>query len=102
MVKDGFIWGRGTTDDKINLIGILESAEKLLNENFQPERTLYFYFGHDEEIGGKGAIATAKLFKDRNIKADLILDEGGIVTRDKVPGFRKPAALIATAEKGFM
>ena len=24
-VKDGYIWGRGTTDDKINLISILES-----------------------------------------------------------------------------
>ena len=102
-VKDGYIWGRGTTDDKINLISILESAEKLLKENFQPERTIYFVFGHDEEIGGKqGAVKVAALFKQRNIKADLVLDEGGIITKEKVPGITKPVALIGTAEKGYM
>lgn len=103
IVKDGFIWGRGTTDDKINLISILESAEKLLKEDFQPERTIYFVFGFDEEIGGKqGALKIAKLFQDRNIKADMIIDEGGILTKEKVPGLSKPVALIGTAEKGYM
>ncbi|MFN8295301.1 MAG: M20/M25/M40 family metallo-hydrolase [Chitinophagales bacterium] len=102
-VKDGFIWGRGTTDDKINLISILESTEKLLLENFQPERTVYFVFGHDEEIGGKnGAVKVAELFKQRNIKADIIIDEGGIITKEKVPGLSKPVALIGTSEKGYM
>ncbi len=102
-IKDGFIWGRGTTDDKINLISILESAEKLLTENYQPERTVYFIFGHDEELGGKkGAVKIAELFRQRNIKADIIMDEGGIVTKKEVPGITKPIALIGTAEKGYM
>ncbi|HWA33815.1 MAG TPA: M20/M25/M40 family metallo-hydrolase, partial [Cyclobacteriaceae bacterium] len=52
VVKDDFIWGRGTADDKVNLISIMEAAEKLLAENFQPVRTIYFAFGHDEELGG--------------------------------------------------
>ena len=101
-VKDGYIWGRGTTDDKINLISILESSEKLLQENFQPERSVYFIFGHDEEIGGKGAIKMAEILYTRNVKADMIIDEGGFVTNEKVPGMTKPVALIATAEKGFL
>lgn len=101
-IKDGFICGRGTTDDKINLISILESTEKLLTENFEPERTIYFVFGHDEEIGGKGAIEIANLFASRNIKADLIIDEGGFITKEKVPGITKPVALIGTSEKGYM
>ncbi len=101
-VKDDFIWGRGTTDDKINLISILEATEKLLGENFQPERTIYFAFGHDEEIGGKGARTIAAILKSRNIKADLVLDEGGIITTDKVPGMSKPVALLGTSEKGYM
>lgn len=101
-VKDNFIWGRGTVDDKINLISMLESAEKLLKENFQPERTIYFVFGHDEEIGGKGAVAIAALLKSRNVNADLVLDEGGIITKEKVPGTSKSIALIGTAEKGYM
>lgn len=102
-VKNGYICGRGTTDDKINLISILESTEKLLKENFEPNRTIYFIFGHDEELGGKdGAKKIATLFEQRNIKADLIIDEGGFVTKEKVPGITKPVALIGTAEKGYM
>jgi carboxypeptidase PM20D1 len=102
-IKDGYIWGRGTTDDKINLISIMESAEKLLKEGYQPERTVYFVFGHDEEISGKqGAKKIAALFEERKIKAAMVLDEGGFVTTEKVPGMKKPVALIGTAEKGYM
>ncbi len=101
-VKEDFIWGRGTTDDKINLISMVESAEKLLVANFQPERTIYFSFGHDEEIGGKGAVAVAALLKSRNIAAEFILDEGGIVTLNKMPGVTKPLALLGTSEKGYL
>ncbi|MFN3841246.1 MAG: M20 family peptidase [Cyclobacteriaceae bacterium] len=102
VIKDNFIWGRGTTDDKINVIAILETVEKLVIENFQPERTVYLAFGHDEEIGGKGAIAIARLLKERNIAAEFVLDEGGIITADKIPGVTKPVALLGTSEKGYM
>lgn len=101
-IKDDFIWGRGTTDDKINLISICEAIEKLLRENFEPQRTIYLAFGHDEEIGGKGAIAIAKLLKERNIVAEMVMDEGGIITKDKVPGLAKPVALLGTSEKGYL
>jgi carboxypeptidase PM20D1 len=102
IVKDNFVWGRGSADDKINLIAILESVEKLLKTGFKPERTIYLVFGHDEEIGGKGALAVADLFKEKNIHPDLVLDEGGIVTREKVPGLRRTVALIGTSEKGIL
>ncbi|MBX2944490.1 MAG: M20 family peptidase [Cyclobacteriaceae bacterium] len=102
VIKDNFIWGRGTTDDKINVVSIMETVEKLVSENFQPERTVYIVFGHDEEIGGKGATAIAKLLKDRNIAAEFVLDEGGLITAEKVPGMTKPIALLGTAEKGYL
>jgi carboxypeptidase PM20D1 len=102
VVKDDFIWGRGTTDDKINLISIMEAAEKLIGEKYQPERTIYFAFGHDEEMGGKGARAMAALLQSRGVKADLVLDEGGVVTKDKIPGMKRPSALIGTSEKGYL
>ncbi len=101
-VKEGFIWGRGTTDDKINLISIFEAVEKLLLEGYQPERTIYFAFGHDEEVGGTGAKAIAALMKSRNISADLVLDEGGIITNDKIPNMNRPVALLGTSEKGYL
>lgn len=102
VVKQDSIWGRGACDDKINLIGIMESVEKLLKEGFQPKRTIYLAFGHDEEIGGTGAKALAAELKSRNVEADLVLDEGGIVTTNKVPGMTKPVALIGTSEKGYL
>ncbi len=102
VVKDNFIWGRGTADDKVNLISIMEAAEKLLAENFQPVRTIYFAFGHDEELGGTGARAIVALLKSRNVRADMVLDEGGFVTNERVPGMTKPVALIGTSEKGYL
>lgn len=102
VVKDGFIWGRGTTDDKINLISILESTEKLLLNGFTPERDIYLIFGHDEEVAGRnGAVPIANLLVKRGVQAEFILDEGGMVTQGKLPGISN-AALIATAEKGYM
>ena len=101
-LKDNFIWGRGTADDKINLISIMEAAEKLLTENYQPERTIYLVFGHDEELGGTGAQAIVALMKSRNIAPEMVLDEGGIITKEKVPGMTKPVALIGTSEKGYL
>jgi carboxypeptidase PM20D1 len=101
-VKEDFIWGRGTTDDKINLISMFEATEKLLANNFQPDRTIYFSFGHDEEIGGSGAVAVAKLLKERGVEAEFVMDEGGIITKNQIPGITKPVALIGTSEKGYL
>jgi carboxypeptidase PM20D1 len=103
IVKDGYIWGRGTMDDKVSVLGLMESAEMLLNEGYTPERTIYFAFGQDEEIGGEqGAKAIAALLKSRNIKAEMVLDEGHIIGKGLVPGIEKDVAMIGTSEKGFM
>src|SRR4051812_29327959 len=52
VVAGGFIWGRGPWDDKGNLYSMLEAAEQLIRGGFHPKRTIYFAFGHDEEVGG--------------------------------------------------
>jgi carboxypeptidase PM20D1 len=102
IISDGHIWGRGTLDDKISVIGILEAAEKLLKENFKPEQTIFIAFGFDEEISGrKGALSIASIFEKRNIEFDFILDEGLAITNGMVPGVSKPVALIGVAEKGY-
>jgi carboxypeptidase PM20D1 len=36
------------------------------------------------------------------VKAELLIDEGGMITKEKVPGVSKPVALIATGEKGYL
>lgn len=103
LVKDGVIWGRGTLDDKVSVFALLESMEHLLARGLKPERTIYFAFGHDEEIGGnQGAKAIAESFKQSNTTFEFILDEGGVVTQNLMAGVTEPLALIGVAEKGFV
>ncbi len=84
VVKDGYIWGRGAVDNKANLIAILESVEKLLREKYRPNRSVYLVFGHDEEASGSnGAGKVAELLQARKVQAEMVLDEGGFVTREK-------------------
>ncbi len=102
--NDGkYIWGRGTLDNKAAMISILEAVEKLLLEGYEPERTIYLSFGHDEEIGGsRGAGTIAKTLKDRGVEAEFVLDEGMAITVGMVPMMKKPIALIGTSEKGYL
>ena len=101
-INENFIWGRGTLDDKISVFGILEGVELLLQQNYFPERTIYFAFGHDEEIGGaNGAKTIAQHFQKEGVEFEYILDEGGIILENALPGMTKPLALIGIAEKGY-
>lgn len=80
-----YIWGRGGTDCKNVLIGILEAFEILLEKEFVPERTILAGFGFDEEISGpRGAKFIAEYLEKTRGKdsIDLILDEGGLGIKD--------------------
>jgi carboxypeptidase PM20D1 len=102
-VKDGFVWGRGSWDDKGNLMSQLEAVEMLVASGFQPERTVYLAYGADEEVGGmRGAGQMAALLKQRGVQLDFVLDEGLLVLDGILPGLSKPAALIGVAEKGYL
>ncbi len=102
-IEEGYIYGRGTIDDKGCLMAILHAAELLLEEGYKPERTIIFSFGHDEEIGGEyGAETIAKKLEERGAKASMVLDEGGVLSYGIVPGLERPVALVGTSEKGYM
>lgn len=102
-VKDGHVWGRGSWDDKGNLIAQMEAIEMLLANGFKPRQTVMLAYGHDEEVSGqRGAVQIAKLLQERKIKLDFVLDEGLLITDGIMPGLAKPAALIGIAEKGFL
>ncbi|CAK9786136.1 putative Gly-X carboxypeptidase [Cutaneotrichosporon oleaginosum] len=74
-----WIWGRGSSDCKNSLVGILHSVEKLVGEGFTPGRTVLIGYGFDEEIGGaRGALKIKEVVEDR-YGADgiaFIIDEG--------------------------
>ena len=102
-IADGYIWGRGTLDDKSSVLGLLEAAELLLREGRQPQRTIYLAFGHDEEVSGaNGAAQIAERLERQGVELAYVLDEGMSVTNGLVPGIATPVALIGIAEKGYV
>jgi carboxypeptidase PM20D1 len=102
-IKDGFVWGRGAWDDKVNLISQMEAVEMLIASGFQPKRTVYLAYGADEEVGGlRGAKAIAALLAERKVKLDFILDEGLLITEGVLPGLKPPGAVVGIAEKGYL
>ncbi|MEA3327321.1 MAG: M20 family peptidase [Chloroflexota bacterium] len=102
-IAEGFVWGRGTLDVKDGVIGILEAVDNLLKEGFQPERTVYLGFGHDEEVSGRhGAVAICDLLKSRGVELGSLLDEGGSVIEGFLPGVETPVAVIGISEKGYL
>lgn len=99
----GFLWGRGSLDDKISVVGILEGAELLLASGFQPQRTVLLAFGHDEELGGyAGAAHLARLVEQRYGKVSMLVDEGGLVTQGVIPGVTRSVGLVGVAEKSSL
>src|SRR3981189_1407880 len=102
VISDGFIWGRGSWDDKGNLYSMLEAAEAMAKAGFRPKRTIYFAFGHDEEVAGtRGAKGIAALLASRGVRLEFVLDEGLLITEGIMKGLDKPAALVGVAEKGY-
>lgn len=100
-IKDGYVLGRGAIDDKGSLIAILEASEALLAQGFAPKRTIILAFGHDEEVLGSGAQATAALLKSRGVSPWFALDEGLAIV-EQFPLTGAPVGLIGIAEKGYL
>ncbi|MFO1298617.1 MAG: M20/M25/M40 family metallo-hydrolase [Rubrivivax sp.] len=102
VIEDGFVWGRGTLDNKSNLVTQLEAVEALLRAGFKPRRTVHLIFGDDEEVGGeRGAKAVAELLRQRGVRLDFVVDEGMVVTEGVLPGVKQPLALIGLGEKNL-
>lgn len=103
VVEEGFIWGRGTLDDKVSCLGLLEATEQLLAEEYTPGRTVYLAFGHDEEVSGQaGAKAIAERLEKQGVRFDYILDEGQFVINEAMAGLSQPLAMIGISEKGYV
>ncbi len=102
-VADGFVWGRGSLDIKVQMIGVLDAVEYLIKHNFTPERSIYLAFGQDEEIGGKnGAAKIAEFLQSRGERLEAVLDEGGAILDGTLPGLNSPAAMVGVGEKGYL
>jgi Gly-Xaa carboxypeptidase len=79
-----WLWGRGASDCKNVLIGLLSAVEDLLQQGWEPTRTIVLAFGFDEESHGwNGAGKIAKVLEERygHDSFEFLLDEGGMGLR---------------------
>jgi Gly-Xaa carboxypeptidase len=82
-VFDGeWLWGRGSSDDKNSMTGLLSAVETLLSDpKWTPKRTIILAFGFDEECSGyRGAASIGEVLTKRYGEDGIavILDEGGL------------------------
>lgn len=100
-IADGFIWGRGTLDDKAGVLSLLEAVEALVTEGVRPRRTVFLAFGADEEVGGRGATDIIAVLRSRKVHPLVAIDEGSAIVRGVIPGTSRPVGLIGISEKGY-
>lgn len=99
---DATLHARGAIDDKGALVAILEAVEQLAADGFTPAHDVYLAFGHNEETAGGGARTMVDVLCSRGIRPALVLDEGGAVVEDVIPGVTVPTAMVGVAERGVM
>ncbi|KUJ21139.1 carboxypeptidase S [Mollisia scopiformis] len=94
-----YIWGRGSSDCKNQLVATLETVELLLAAKFEPKRTILLSYGFDEETHGfHGAGNISAVLHERYGDDGLavVVDEGAGFEEAWGTLFAKPGA----AEKG--
>jgi Gly-Xaa carboxypeptidase len=96
-----FVWGRGASDCKNQLMAILNAVEALISADFTPHRTLIVSFGFDEEVSGpQGAqhLSEYLLKKLGYNSIAAIVDEGAV----NVESWGANFAIPGVAEKGYV
>ncbi|GJE91059.1 carboxypeptidase S [Phanerochaete sordida] len=98
-----WLWGRGSCDDKPDVVSILTTVTSLLEQGFKPRRSFVLAFGIDEESAGyHGAWHIGRYLEEtygRNAFA-AILDEG--LPYSARYGGEVLFANPCTAEKGYL
>jgi len=98
LVKDGFVWGRGTLDMK-GMTAIEVMVMKLLKRNdIKLKGDVIFAATADEEKGGEAGAGWLARNHPEKIRADYVINEGGGVA---VPLNGKNVFTVNTAEKGI-
>ncbi len=99
-VVDGVVWGRGTLDTKGTLFSILQSVDEMIEAGVTPSCDVYIASSCSEEYGGEGGPMTAAFLKENGVQLKFLIDEGGVILHEPVPGADGVFAMIGVLEKG--
>lgn len=97
--KDGYFYGRGTTDNKAGAAIMVANFIRMKREGFEPARDLIIMLTADEETDGEGASLLVGDHKDL-VDAEFALntDGGGIILESGKPR----AFIMQTSEKVYV
>lgn len=97
IVENGYLYGRGSTDMKLDIALALSALIQLKREGFQPRRTIIVALSGDEETQMK----TSQIIADRLADAHMVLNiDVGVGVLDEASG--KPLYYSwQAAEKGY-
>lgn len=101
-VAGGYVHGRGAYDTKCTLAAAMEAADGLIADGFVPQQDVYLAFAGDEEVMGSGAPAILAALQEAGVTPGFVLDEGGGLSPEALPGVKLPCALVGIAEKGMV
>ena len=104
VVADGFLWGRGSADDKSVIMSHFEAIEALIAQGFQPDYDIYLGYGFNEEVGGgdcNSAAAICRTLQERGVHLGCVIDEGVGPGPDRSGNFDMPVVNILVTEKGY-
>jgi acetylornithine deacetylase/succinyl-diaminopimelate desuccinylase-like protein len=96
MTKDGYIWGRGTIDDKDKLVAMLTAMILIKRSGTVLDRDLIFLAESGEETGGGVGINFMVNQHFDEIDAEFAITEGGTA---KLDNGRVTVVQIGTTEK---
>ena len=100
-IKGDRIYGRGTLDCKNCLYMNLRTIEELIAEGYTPDNDVYVVASDNEETMGDGTPHVVEELKKRGVRPYLVLDEGGAIIPQVMPGMDRPYAMIGVLEKGY-
>ena len=99
--SEGRVWGRGAVDTKASLCCIFGAVEELIAEGYKPPMDVYIASSCTEEVSGDGGPAINNFLKEKGVKLDLILDEGGMILQAPIGGVNGIYAMVGVVEKGY-
>mgnify|MGYP002780461201 CR=1 FL=1 len=97
--KDGFFFGRGTTDNKYGIASLTHTFIRLKQEGWAPRRDLYLVFSGDEETGMISTRAQADYVAATIDPAYVLNSDAGGITL--APDNTPLAMAVQAAEKTF-